>query len=419
MKKLKILFFPLEAGLAHITRSLAIAEDLKTRNHSVHFALPKDKIRLFSHSKVVFVPCKSHGNTSSIDFIKNVRNYDYMLNLAKDDLRIINYLKPDALVVDVRISAMAAALTTNIPTFFVTGSAGLPYDIYIPNFFRLPTILHSASQVPLLKLIHIAREKMFINTILKLMYGLNEKKESVEKLLCTVRFIVPEEKFYLPILLRRNNVSYVGHINWSGFSEIGKKDMPLKKNGKKTIYLTFGGTGFDSLKLVSLARELLLRGFRVIVSTSSIADPSDFPDNPSLFVSRYVSGKLANKLADIIVCHGGYGTMMDAVLAGKPVVSVPFNPDQWLHSIRFEELGMGICTTQANFRFLTNSLLLKWNKVQKLGEEVKTSKILKSIDTIISNYDIYRVNINKFRAKVSTNNPIREASEIIVNNSHY
>lgn len=413
MKNPTFLFFPLEAGLAHVTRSLAVAEELKKKKNTVYFALPKEKQNLFHRAKVSFIDSKSHGKTNSIDFIKNVQNFQYMLNMATDDLKIIEEVHPDAIVVDARISAMAASLTKNVPTYFITGSAGLPYDIYIPNFFRLPQAIHSALQKPLLKLIRIARERMFIDTIVKLMFALNGVKVTAKEVTARVKFIVPEVSSYLPLVRKRNNVSHVGHLKWDGFNQMAKRSISFKRRAK-TIYLTFGGTGFDGSKLIELAQCLVLKGFSVIVSSSTIADPRDFPSNPSLFVSRFVQSKLANKIADIIVCHGGYGTMMDAALAGKPVVSVPFNPDQWLHSIRFQELGMGICTTEANFRFLVNSLLLKWEKVQKLGEEVETSKIISSVEVIIENYDSFRSNINNFISEFPVNNSVNKAVKMIL-----
>ena len=48
MKKKTILFLPIEVGVAHITRSLAIAEDLHMRDYAVLFALPKRKQSLFA-----------------------------------------------------------------------------------------------------------------------------------------------------------------------------------------------------------------------------------------------------------------------------------------------------------------------------------------------------------------------------------
>jgi hypothetical protein len=43
MTQKTILFLPIEVGLAHITRSLAVAEVLADKSHKVIFALPKRK----------------------------------------------------------------------------------------------------------------------------------------------------------------------------------------------------------------------------------------------------------------------------------------------------------------------------------------------------------------------------------------
>ena len=49
-----LLFFPVEIGLAHSCRSLAIAEELQARGHRVIFALPKRKQTIIRNSPI---PC--------------------------------------------------------------------------------------------------------------------------------------------------------------------------------------------------------------------------------------------------------------------------------------------------------------------------------------------------------------------------
>ncbi|GLD94691.1 hypothetical protein PINS_up003315 [Pythium insidiosum] len=42
-----------------------------------------------------------------------------------------------------------------------------------------------------------------------------------------------------------------------------------------------------------------------------------------------------------MVSHGGYGSVTEAVVAGKPVVAVPFYGDQFLNAVHLEDAGIG------------------------------------------------------------------------------
>src|SRR5262249_44270941 len=53
----------------------------------------------------------------------------------------------------------------------------------------------------------------------------------------------------------------------------------------------------------------------------------------------------ALRLARLVVCHGGMGTVSQALLAGVPVCAIPQNPEQGLTSHRVEALGLGRTVT--------------------------------------------------------------------------
>ena len=43
-----------------------------------------------------------------------------------------------------------------------------------------------------------------------------------------------------------------------------------------------------------------------------------------------------------VICHGGYGTVLDAVDAAVPMVIVPFGADQHVNAAAVQRLGIGI-----------------------------------------------------------------------------
>ena len=62
--------------------------------------------------------------------------------------------------------------------------------------------------------------------------------------------------------------------------------------------------------------------------------------------------------ADLIVFHGGYGTLMEAVSCGKPSIIIPFHTEQEGNGRRLEKLGCSILMkmSSASYRQIEN----KW-----------------------------------------------------------
>jgi MGT family glycosyltransferase len=51
---------------------------------------------------------------------------------------------------------------------------------------------------------------------------------------------------------------------------------------------------------------------------------------------------------DAVVCHGGYNTVLGALMAGLPVLSVPFDSDQPHNAHRCAELGAGLVVEECD-----------------------------------------------------------------------
>jgi hypothetical protein len=196
---------------------------------------------------------------------------------------------------------------------------------------------------------------------------------------------------------------------WKGF----EGNMPdwlhtIKPNGR-TIYLTFGGTGYDSEKLIKLSTSLVNLGFRVLVSASHIASVTSFPKHKDLYVEKYLPGLEVSRRVDLVVCHGGYGTMMQAVLSGKPVVAIPFNPDQLIHAYRFQELGLAKSVVKIIPRMWLN---FQWSTFGNLGKTTSIPSIIEAVSTIFNKYEFYQTSIQKFIRTVPTDG-VKRAAEIV------
>ncbi len=91
--------------------------------------------------------------------------------------------------------------------------------------------------------------------------------------------------------------------------------------------------------LVAIARETgRLVGRRVLFAgdVEGVGQESD----AQMLVAPYVPFAYALPRCAAVVCHGGIGTLAQAVGAGKPVVCIPYGIDQPDNARRFAELGV-------------------------------------------------------------------------------
>lgn len=102
--------------------------------------------------------------------------------------------------------------------------------------------------------------------------------------------------------------------------------------------------------------------------------------------------------------------MMQAIMAGTPVVAVPFNPDQLLHAFRFAELGLGRCIVNFNPVALFR---IDWNSFQQMGSSTPNEDILRAVGDVLEQWDSRKDAIKKFLLSVSAQNAVKQAADVL------
>jgi UDP:flavonoid glycosyltransferase YjiC (YdhE family) len=135
------------------------------------------------------------------------------------------------------------------------------------------------------------------------------------------------------------------------FREDSESPRPLPDwwNGSEwpLVYLTFGSVAPTMDYFPGLYRDALdalaLLPVRVLVTVGRERDPRDLgPVEPNVHVARWVPQADVMPHADVIVCHGGSGTVRTALCSGVPTIVVPLFADQPYNARRVEQLGAGI-----------------------------------------------------------------------------
>lgn len=81
---------------------------------------------------------------------------------------------------------------------------------------------------------------------------------------------------------------------------------------------------------------------QAIVTTSAAVSHDDLEPPPNVHLASYVPHAAVLGNCDVVVTHGGLGTLAGALSHGVPVVCQPVSRDQPLNAARVRELGVGL-----------------------------------------------------------------------------
>jgi UDP:flavonoid glycosyltransferase YjiC (YdhE family) len=109
-----------------------------------------------------------------------------------------------------------------------------------------------------------------------------------------------------------------------------------------TVYATLGTVHNTSTHIM----QAILDGLRdepinLIATTGRDVDPAIFGEQPAhVHVERYIPQSLVFPNCDLVIAHGGSGTVRDAITHGLPMVIIPVAADQHVNAKRCAELGI-------------------------------------------------------------------------------
>ncbi len=157
-----------------------------------------------------------------------------------------------------------------------------------------------------------------------------------------------------------------GHVELCGPLVWEPPSEPIEPPpGNAPLVLVAPSTSQDPEQHLLAATVRGLRGLpvRVLATYNRRPPPTpiDVPANTKLV--DWLSYARAMPLADIVVCHGGHGTMTRALICGKPVLVCPAAGDMAENGVRAQWAGAGLCLPMR----LTNATTVRW-AVQRLLE---------------------------------------------------
>ena len=133
-------------------------------------------------------------------------------------------------------------------------------------------------------------------------------------------------------------------IRHGGFNRSGSDELPSWIDDlpqRPLVYATLG-TVFNHMGLFSTILDALREEpVTVIMTVGRDQDPADFGPQPEhIHIERYIPQSLLLSRCDLVITHGGSGTVMDALSQGVPMVVIPIAADQPANARSCARLGV-------------------------------------------------------------------------------
>jgi UDP:flavonoid glycosyltransferase YjiC (YdhE family) len=135
-------------------------------------------------------------------------------------------------------------------------------------------------------------------------------------------------------------------FKYAGFNQSGEEQLPgwVANLGRQrpTVYATMGTLFNHRTEILSAILDgLREEPIELILTVGRNRDPSEFGEQPAhVHVERYIPQNLLLPHCDLVISHGGSGTIMDALSLGLPMVIIPILADQPENAQRCAEAGV-------------------------------------------------------------------------------
>jgi zeaxanthin glucosyltransferase len=350
-------------GTGHLKPFILLSQELRDRGHKVtFFEKPKieDRVRQagldFVPIGAQVSPLKRNAPTAvHTSLLSDIATLRFNLKRITRDLEIYLRDTPAALIrtgVDVllineiALTGPTLAQLLRLPYFIISTSVphNFGWTAYPPfSGYRHSTSLISGLQRTLLELSSL-RVRGPIRRVLdkhRRHLGLKPIREIGEY------YPALAQISQLPRCLDLRRTSIPENFHYTGpFAKEAtgpEIDFPWDRlDGRSIIYASLGTTRNVQPAVFRLIAEACKDlGHQLVISLGGRFDPETFADLPgNPVVTRYAPQIDLLKLAKIVITHGGFNTVFETLLEGKPMVAIPLAHDQPAVAARLARLGI-------------------------------------------------------------------------------
>jgi MGT family glycosyltransferase len=385
MKK-RILVMPDGNWLSHTSRPFEIAKLLREMGHELIFASEGDYMKLPRDAGFTVLPIITIAPDRVLACSRNgrVNWYDYKLikECVSAELQLFEQIQPDLVLTDFRLPLSTSCEMAGIPLAVILNASWTNYytvPVNAPEHLAITRMLGK-------RLTNLITPwvKGFIVTVDARPFNQFRRQQSLEphgniwdvwrgdlNLIVDIPEYGPTEK--LP-----PNFHYIGPIVWEPETAVPPWLEQLDPQ-RPTLYFSMGSTGYA--RFFEQAIEIFGdTEYQCLMTTAGMADLSETPNN--FYVVDYAPGSKLLAKSDLVVCHGGNGTIYQAMAQGVPIIGIPTMHDQEFNLDRVVDLGIGIHLSELKF---------KPAHLQSAVEQILTNpqfkKNARHYQQVLANYD--------------------------------
>lgn len=337
-------------ALAHISRLLEIAKVLRSRGHEILFAGHGEYLKVadwhgFPTRELPYISRQQLVNAvRSQKNLGDLYQYEQLKEFVEAELALYEEISPDLVMVDNRPTARTSAEKADLKTVAVLN---VHMSLYrkIPFYslcYRLKPAWAKWLAAPIDRAEN-AIESFFYDRIV--VRDLNRLRRdlglprlySYEHEEGDLAFLADVPEFN-PVRRLPPHARFVGPLTWHN-------DLPPPacldqlEEGRKTVYFSLGS---DSLEeLAEHFGVLTARGMQIVVACGKTVRAIGRNPIPHVFFEEYVNTDRLLPNCDIVCCHGGNGTLYQALAFGLPIVAVATHAEQYYGARRIQQLGLG------------------------------------------------------------------------------
>jgi UDP:flavonoid glycosyltransferase YjiC (YdhE family) len=395
IKSSTILCIPYTHTISHISRPLLIAQELRDRGHEIVFAGESPRIKYIQQEGFEVLPLYEpdpevlYGNIREgrVKFVSDTE----IQRMIDADTALYNELKPDLVLTDGRFTAPISTHISGLTHIAIVNVSSTEYRAlpYIPFFQWMPSQIIGRDTDIWRKLdsLNLKIEMTIFDNVMNVFkklskrYGLHKTVTATNCLTGKDATLLADIPEYFPAKKLPPDYHYIGPLTWkSNFPE--PPWWPLEKDGKPLIYVTMGSTGVKDF--FHLIYDLLKKSdMKAVVTTGG--QTQNLPSIPGkLHMEDYINGDLIMEACDLVVCHGGNGTIYQALQYGKPVIGIPTIPDQKFNMRRVEAMGLGRSLSWKQFSKKPASLI---NLISLVMKDNSFYQNASKMQEIIKHYD--------------------------------
>lgn len=344
-RRRRVLFLAEAVSLAHMARPVVLAQALDPERYEVCLAADSRYDHLFPAPAFERRPLHSISSQSFLEVLARgnpIYRTSTLRRYVEEDLDLIRHWSPDLVVGDFRLSLAVSAREAGIPYVTITNAYWSPYARQrypIPEHVTARLFGVSVAQT----LFRFLRPAIFAMHTLPLNRVRREWRQPSLGLDLRRVYTDADHVLYadIPDFIDMPGLPdthrFLGAILWSphqprpGWWDALPGDRPL-------VYVSPGSSG--DARLLSNVLGALAEMPVTVIATTAGRDVAGVKAQ-NIHTAPFLPGTEAAARADLVICNGGSPTTQQALVAGKPVLGICSNLDQYLNMQTVADTGAG------------------------------------------------------------------------------